>query len=123
MYNTAHSGNPAFTWIKLASEDGKAPKDGQKYYAQYKKYAGQDIYFDIDTKEIDGKPGCYALINMIDREGAYDKLTNNNSYYDSVNDVIYIDFVTEASNSPGTGNVELGDYTVAGYLWTATMTR
>ncbi len=127
MYNTAHSGNPAFTFIKLASENNKKPADGQKYYAQYKRYTDQDIYFDIDSKEIDGKPGCYAIINLIDREAGIDKVTNNNSYYDSNEDTIYIDFVTEASGSPGTtnseGDVPLGDYTVAGYLWTAKMTR
>ncbi len=123
MYNTAHSGKPAFTFIKLASENNKKPADGQKYYAQYKRFDGQDIYFDIDSKEIDGKPGCYAIINLIDREAGIDKVTNNNSYYDSNEDIIYIDFVTESSGSPGMDNNALGDYTVTGYLWTAKMTR
>ena len=121
--NTNHLANPAFTFVKLASENGKNPKNGQKYYAQYKRFTDQDIYFDIDTNEIAGKPGCYAIINLIDREGAQDKITNNNSYYDSVNDILYIDFVTESNGAPGVGGASLDSYTVAGYLWTAKMTR
>lgn len=120
MKNAGHVGG--FTFVKVASENGKSPKGGQKYYAQYKRFADQDVYFDVDTKEMADKPGCYAIINLIDREAATDKVTNNNSYYDSVNDIIYFDFVTEASGSPGV-DADLGSYTVAGYLWTAKMTR
>lgn len=93
-----------YNYVKLASNCNSAadtpcgtPKDGQRYGLVYS--WNNHAFFDISSTEIDPQTweakagtGCYALINMIDRETDYDKITNNYSYYDKNEEAFYISF-------------------------------
>lgn len=88
---------------------------GQKYAVNYAdKWSDGWLYFDVADEEIEGKPGCHALIHMQDRgcwwnpelndgeggwEGAGDWITYNSSYFDENNGSFYFDFVQDNANT------------------------
>ena len=85
----------------LATYLAPSQKGTQKYGAYYCKYLY--CYFDVDwANELEGKPGCYPLINLIDREGQ-DAIIWNASYYDVPNGTFIFDFVTLGYWGPGGG--------------------
>lgn len=100
-----------YNYVKLASNCNSAadtpcgtPKDGQRYGLVYS--WNNHAFFDISSTEIDPQTweakagtGCYALINMIDRETDYDKITNNYSYYDKNEEAFYISFTLTSSGT------------------------
>ena len=86
---------------ELKDNNGNAmgePRDGQKYAICYSYW--NFICFDIDSTEINPETmqpqegtGCYALINMIDRPGAVDKILENYSYYNKNEETFYVSFL------------------------------
>lgn len=93
-----------YNYVKLASDCTTGadkpcgtPKDGQRYGLVYS--YNNHAFFDISSTEIDPATwepkegtGCYALLNMIDREKDTDHIENNYSYYDKNEDAFYISF-------------------------------
>ena len=92
-----------YNYIKLVTDckkDGQpvgTPKDGQRYGMVYS--WNNHAFFDIASTEINPETwqpqegtGCYAIINMIDREQDYDHIENNYSYYDKNEDAFYFTF-------------------------------
>lgn len=67
----------------------------QRYWTPFKKWEAQFIIFNISSEEMAGKPGCYAVIDIVDRAGGGDTnaITANNSYFDSNTETLYFDFV------------------------------
>ena len=62
------------------------------------------LYFDIDFEnEMPDMPGCYPIINLLDRPQGYDKVVNYNCYFDMTKEELYFDITIIAHSAPGGG--------------------
>ena len=96
---------------KVSGVSKPASGHGQKYVFIYGGgWSDGTIYFDVDFEhEIEGKPGCYPVINFRDRKEGYDQIVDYNSYFDSNIEEFNFDFVIYASSAPGCNGNELQD--------------
>lgn len=116
---TFNGGPTSFTSVEATTDGGPAWK------TKYNKY-GLTLHFDIDSAEIADMPGCYALINLKDRNmDNGDKIVDHGSHYNSTTGEIVFKFVIESSSAPGGhngGTLEEAGVTVPGWAIGVTMT-
>ena len=53
------------------------------------------------TTEMEGRPGCYPIVDISDRAGAWDKIHVYTNYFDSVNEEFHFDIIICANSAPG----------------------
>ncbi len=82
------------------------PKENQKYGCLYD--GDMYVFFDLGSEEIDPltfEPkvgsGCYAIINLIDREKANDKIPTDYSYLNTTTGELFFDFNVLGYWAPG----------------------
>ena len=94
--------------------DGKTPVNskiqqpsgkGHKYvliYGGERYWTDGLLYFNVDfTTEMEGRPGCYPIVDISDRAGAWDKIHVYTNYFDSVNEEFHFDIIICANSAPG----------------------
>lgn len=105
------------TLIKLA--DGTStgfPKSttgkNQKYAINYDTSWGDGLlYFNLETEEMTGKPGCHRLIDFQDRPQGYDPINDHGSYFDTNTGNIYFNISILGYWNTSEINVRLYDRT------------
>ena len=94
-----------------------SPAGGQKFCVNYNSSWSEGLlYFDIAGKA--NANGTYNLINLIDRAGGFDQVTDKGSWYNPTTGAVHFEFIILGWSTPGGGGGgEVAEGDEAGYLY------